>query len=240
MSPPIIMTEHFITKFQNLLSPEECADVITLFEGSSAHHPGRTGSGVDPSKKNSLDLNITKLEAWKPYRQVIEQRVMAALANYVRSYPHLVTGAVAPSIIDPQTSQPRSITASELTALNDQTLSQIVHKIFRLDGFNMQRYSPQVGGYHHWHSEQFPHPNDSAQRSLHRVLLVLIYLNDVTDGGATEFIHQQVAIQPEAGSLLLAPCGFTHTHRGLRSATQTKYVLASWVMYQPAELLYAS
>ena len=233
------MTEHFIAKFQNLLSPEECTDLIELFEQSQDHHPGRTGSGVDPSKKNSLDLNISANATWQPYTQVIEQRVMAALTDYIRSYPHIVTGAIAPSIIDPKSGQPRSITAEELTGLNDQNLGQIIKQIFRLDGFNMQRYSPEVGGYHHWHSEQFPHPSDPTQKSLHRVLLVLVYLNDINDGGATEFFHQQLAIQPEAGALVLAPCGFTHTHRGLRSATQTKYVLASWVMYQPAERLYA-
>lgn len=91
---------------------------------------------------------------------------------------------------------------------------------------------------HHWHSEHYPHPTDPEQRSLHRVLLWLIYLNDVEVGGETEFLYQKVKIKARCGSLVLAPCDFTHTHRGLVPESADKYVLASWIMYHNAKALY--
>ena len=110
--------------------------------------------------------------------------------------------------------------------------------MYQLDGINFQHYTQGRGGYHHWHSEHYPHPTDASQRSLRRVLLWLIYLNDVSEGGETEFFYQQVKIKPVQGSLILAPCTFTHTHRGHIPISNDKYVLASWLMYRPASQLY--
>ena len=42
-----------------------------------------------------------------------------------------------------------------------------------------------------------------------------------------------------AASLLLAPAGFTHTHRGNRPTGGDKYIATSWILFQPAEKLYA-
>jgi hypothetical protein len=62
------------------------------------------------------------------------------------------------------------------------------------------------------------------------------YLNDVDVGGETEFAYQGVKVQPKAGRLLIAPAGFTHTHRGNSPNSSAKYVIASWLLYQSAPL----
>ncbi len=66
-----------------------------------------------------------------------------------------------------------------------------------------------------------------------------MYLNDIEDGGETEFFYQQTKVKPTQGSIVLAPCGFTHTHRGCIPKSQDKYMLASWVMFNNAGQLYA-
>ena len=87
--------------------------------------------------------------------------------------------------------------------------------------FKMQRYEPGEG-YFAEHSE-----NDCKENS-DRVLAWMIYLNDVLDGGHTEFPNQSKKFQPRTGDLLIWPAYFTHSHRGITSLTQRKYIMTGW------------
>tara|TARA_R110000803_G_scaffold46487_1_gene97569 strand:- start:1135 stop:1683 length:549 start_codon:yes stop_codon:yes gene_type:complete len=78
------------------------------------------------------------------------------------------------------------------------------------------------GGYHIWHYE------NSSWDVKNRVLVWTIYLNDIEDGGETEFIYQSKRIKPKKGSLLIFPAGFTHTHRGNPPLKDTKYIATGW------------
>jgi hypothetical protein len=232
------MSESFILNFRHALDPNTCDLIIKEFDESTDCHVGRTGGGVDLNKKNSLDLAISKILSWHDTCTKLDDVVFDCLSGYVQTFPHLITGAVAPHIIDPQSQKPRAIRFDEIPTLKAETVNGLCRSMFRIDPWNLQRYEPRSGGYPHWHSEQFPTPNDPNHRALHRLLLVIIYLNDVNDGGATEFFYQNASIQPERGSLVLAPCGFTHTHRGAPSPSEAKYILATWVSYKSADALY--
>lgn len=79
------------------------------------------------------------------------------------------------------------------------------------------------GGYHNWHYE-------SEKREVcHRVIAFTLYLNDVEDGGETEFLYQGLRIKPTAGTLCLFPAGFTHTHRGNPPLSNEKYIITGWL-----------
>jgi len=231
------MNSH-ILQFNRVLDGTTCDSLISKFNGDNARRPGRTGSGVDPSKKLSTDLSISKLPHWKNECEQVNAVIKQGLIHYVREYPFMITGAISPTIENPQSGQPMTIGPVDLHALSDESLAYIIDQIFEFDAINMQFYEANTGGYPHWHSEQFPDPNRSDNASLHRVLLWLIYLNDVADGGETQFYYQNASIKPTTGSLVLAPCGFTHTHRGVTPKSNDKYVLASWVRYLPRERLY--
>ena len=43
---------------------------------------------------------------------------------------------------------------------------------------------------------------------------------------------------PKAGSLLIAPAAFTHTHRGNRPVGGDKYIATSWILFQRAEQIF--
>lgn len=79
------------------------------------------------------------------------------------------------------------------------------------------------GGYHIWHSE------NSSRHYCSRVLVFILYLNDVEEGGETEFLYLSKRIQPKTGRLLLWPSGFTHTHRGNPPLKGDKYIITGWV-----------
>lgn len=231
--------QNFIIEFKQAFSPEYCQHLISQFEKSPDKQPGRTGAGVDKGKKDSLDLYISNQPEWKKDCDIIGQTILKATVQYARMYPFILTGAISPSILDPETGKVRTINHEDLAKIDDNHIENLVRTIYRLDEINMQHYTKGKGGYHHWHSEHYPHPKDPGQRSLHRVLLWLIYLNDVEEGGETEFFYQQAKVKPTQGSLILAPCGFTHTHRGCVPVSNDKYVLASWVMYNAADQIYA-
>ena len=91
-------------------------------------------------------------------------------------------------------------------------------------GFKIQKYNPNECN-SKLHCE-------SGGCDLSRVLAWMIYLNDVTDGGETEFPSQDKKFQPRCGDFLIWPAHFTHPHRGMVSKTQVKYIITGWTVYE--------
>tara|TARA_A100001015_G_scaffold175637_1_gene195382 strand:- start:196 stop:825 length:630 start_codon:yes stop_codon:yes gene_type:complete len=89
------------------------------------------------------------------------------------------------------------------------------------DGFNIQHYKPGEG-YLNWHSER------SIHLTHQRALTFMTYLNDVSDGGGTEFKYQKLRHNAKRGKTLIWPSDFTHTHRGQKSETEEKYITTGW------------
>ena len=89
------------------------------------------------------------------------------------------------------------------------------------DGFNIQHYKPGEG-YLNWHSER------SIHLTHQRALTFMTYLNDVEDGGGTEFKYQGLRHNAKKGKTLIWPSDFTHTHRGQKSETEEKYITTGW------------
>jgi hypothetical protein len=79
------------------------------------------------------------------------------------------------------------------------------------------------GGYHVWHCE------DAIPEQMRRVMTFILYLNDVDEGGETEFLYYPKRVKAKAGRLILWPAGFTHTHRGNPPISNTKYIMTGWV-----------
>lgn len=61
-----------------------------------------------------------------------------------------------------------------------------------------------------------------------RHLVFMTYLNDINDGGETEFLYQKFKCKPEKGLTLIWPVEWPFTHRGLEAPTETKYILTGW------------
>jgi hypothetical protein len=95
------------------------------------------------------------------------------------------------------------------------------HTIYEL---RVQKTLPG-GGYHAWHCEVDNRNNGC------RLVAFTLYLNDITEGGETEFLYQGVRVKPEQGTLVLWPAGFTHTHRGNPPLKETKYIVTGWVEF---------
>lgn len=90
----------------------------------------------------------------------------------------------------------------------------------------IQKYPP-LGGYHVYHCERTTGKHPICNRHL----VFMTYLNDVNDKGQTEFLYQDVAIEPKKGLTLVWPVDWTHTHRGIPSPSQTKYIVTGWLSF---------
>lgn len=89
-------------------------------------------------------------------------------------------------------------------------------------GLRVQKTIPG-GGFHDWHFEN----GEYALAS--RIVTMMMYLNDVEDGGETEFLYLHKRIKPKAGRLLIWPSGYTHTHRGNPPLSGEKYIVTGWL-----------
>ena len=95
------------------------------------------------------------------------------------------------------------------------------------------QYYPPGGGFKRWHYEQnfVPDERTGADYTSKRHLVFMTYLNDVTDEGETEFFYQRRFIEPRKGLTVIWPGGWMHTHRGIPSPSQEKYIITGWISY---------
>jgi len=90
--------------------------------------------------------------------------------------------------------------------------------------YKIQKTEP-AGGYHIWHCE------DGAINFSRRVGVYILYLNDVEDGGETEFLYLSKRVKPKKGRLLVFPPNFPWAHRGNPPLSDTKYIMTGWMEF---------
>ncbi len=227
----------FIEVYDDALDAATCAALVARFDASPDTHPGRVGGGVMTDLKDSLDLTISGNAAWRDAEAALNSALFKGLMAYLRRYPHTI---IAPLMLEVPAADGKRhrLTPERIAAMDDAQLSGIVQAVLRPGAINLQRYTGGRGGYPYWHCELYP--RDPGAETLHRHLLWTLYLNDGFGDGETEFLYQQRKIAPRAGSLLIAPAAFTHTHRGNRPSGGDKYIATSWVLFQRAEALFGA
>lgn len=228
--------DDFIGIYDDALTAQQCAAILERFESSDKVVRGRTGAGVDLAKKDSWDLTLAQHAEWRDVANLLTTVVRKHLADYVDRYRALVLGALAPMVAHPSSGQPVALSLDNFDECGRPHLDALVQAMYRCGPINLQKYMRASGGYHHWHSEIYP--QNASCESLHRVLLFQFYLNDVAIGGETEFLYQGKKVEARQGRLIIAPAGFTHTHKGHVSRSGDKYVATSWILFRRAEDLF--
>ena len=95
---------------------------------------------------------------------------------------------------------------------------------FNFTTLKIQKTLP-TEGYHVWHIE---HGKGFHNES--RAFVFSIYLNDVEEGGETEFLHFSKRVKPKTGRIVIWPAAFPYVHRGNSPLSGEKYILTSWMM----------
>ena len=228
----------FIKVIPDVLSHKLCDQLIAKFNKHPGTFEGRTGGGVDTAKKRSRDISVSSQHEFKDEFTQLVHKTTRHVIDYFDEYFFAVIGPLGIQMMNPETGQAESVTQDNYERLAKPQMDNIVPQFFRFGDINMQKYQAGKGGYPYWHSEVYPQlPNNDA---LHRILLFMYYLNDVEEGGETDFYYQEKSIKPQKGTMVIAPAYFTHTHRGNIPRSNDKYIVTSWVLFQPAEHLYRS
>ena len=83
-----------------------------------------------------------------------------------------------------------------------------------------------------------PHVDVMNIDTARRFLAFFIYLNDVDEGGETEFVqltkpgtHIPLRIKPQQGRLLMFPPQWMYYHAGLKPVSNSKYLIHSYCHY---------
>lgn len=209
--------DNFIEIYEKSLPDEICDLIISYFTTHKEFaQPGATlsaGISVDPGKKDSTDMNLLSFkddispEIWRALAECIRE----GMANYVLKYP-ILGGTKAMKIY------------------RDQDKEKARTELW--NGFSVypftalaKKYEKCKQGYHMMHCDQghnFPH--------IYRQSVCMFYLNDVHEGGETEFMHQKLKVKPQKGSLVIFPAFYTHIHKGCIPRSNDKYILNFWII----------
>lgn len=92
-------------------------------------------------------------------------------------------------------------------------------------GYQIQKYIKKEGFYI-WHND-FAIQEDAS----YRILTYLWYLNDVDEGGETEFMCG-IKIKPETGKLVIFPSTWGARHRGVMPVSNDKYIVTGWIYHR--------
>lgn len=84
---------------------------------------------------------------------------------------------------------------------------------------SVQKYEP--GQKYDWHMD--------ASGMNGRTVSAVLYLNDVEEGGETEFAYFNYKVTPKAGRLAIFPANYIWMHRALPPVKGTKYAIAYFV-----------
>ena len=88
----------------------------------------------------------------------------------------------------------------------------------------IKRYRAGIGNF-------LDHVDVGDSISARRFLVFFVYLNDVTEGGETEFPTFDLQVSPVCGTILVFPSTWTFLHRGNVPISNDKYILGSYKHY---------
>lgn len=121
-------------------------------------------------------------------------------------------------------------TLEKLQATLKKYYTEYVETTSYLHNFNLtdepwhiKKYNKREG-FFNWHADQTPYAKE-------RLLSIILYLNDVSEGGQTLFdLDQKIKdVKPVKGRLLIFPSVFCYKHKGSIPFSHDKYVIVSWL-----------
>jgi hypothetical protein len=93
-----------------------------------------------------------------------------------------------------------------------------------LDNLVMKRYRAGT-------DDNFEPHYDSHSEKVRRYLVFLWYLNDVAEGGETEFCDLGMKVSAQRGRLLMFPPYWMFQHAGLPPRSNDKYIVSTYLMF---------
>ena len=193
---------------ENVLEHEFCRDLILKFNSDDRKYQGSVGStgatgsmvaNVNLKLKKCLDLGITELKEWSEVDKILCKSLNKNVLDYFK-----YTNKLSPR------------------GENNNAVFGNGIRNFRDLGYLIRSYE-KSDGYFNWHNDF----SLDKQYGL-RMLTLIWYLNDVEEGGETEFVDGTI-VKPKTGQLLIFPTSWYMAHRGRMPISNKKYIITSWL-----------
>lgn len=192
------------------LSSELCKKIIKYFDESDnkLKYGGLTYSGLDKRIKDTTDILIPNKNNQENKWDEINDILSSELEIHLKKYVNILN--------DKKNFCEENNYGVKFNHLFDD--------LYLINNFMIQRYEKNEGKYVY-------HDDNSIdlQKYKQRVLTYLWYLNDVDEGGETEFFGGNFKIKPEEGKLLFFPATWTFPHRGNKPISSHKYIITGWI-----------
>jgi hypothetical protein len=188
---------------EHSLSKELCIDIINLFENENKY-PGTTISGINKDIKDTMEVLIptnSNSPLFKKLRSLLDKELNDNVKKYVNNINNFVYNSEENS-------------SHKYNAISDFLI---------FDTMQIQKYDKQKGRYVYHHDFMI-----YEKEKKYRVITFIWYLNNVEEGGETEF-WKDYKIKPTAGKLVLFPSSWTFPHRGKMPISDDKYIITGWV-----------
>lgn len=191
------------------LTTDICNKIIEYYDNEKTlKYEGVTFRGLDKRVKDATDLLIPEKTDVTSKWDEINDILSSELENNLKKYIHKLDDK------------------PNYSEINNYgfNYNQLSRKLYLINNFMIQRYEKNVGKY--------VYHDDGAidmQRKNHRVVTYLWYLNDVEEGGETEFFGGDFKVKPEAGKLIFFPAFWCFPHRGNKPKSSHKYIVTGWL-----------
>tara|TARA_Y100000592_G_C5375690_1_gene270841 strand:+ start:97 stop:774 length:678 start_codon:yes stop_codon:yes gene_type:complete len=199
--------DNFIEIYEDALTNESCNFIIDSFEKyKDKTHAGSTGSvgRVNTKVKDSTDLDLMIIKHLLP--EVLLNELKTSLKSNVSDYSSKY------KFMDPKYEEEDGKDIWNYYSFNPTSILA-------------KKYKKGEQGYHVFHADW-----GLGKLTALRQLICMYYLNDVKEGGETEFLNQKLKIKPKKGSLVVFPAFWTHLHKGHIPISDDKYILNFWLL----------
>lgn len=200
--------KEFIYIKEKSIDDKMCDEIIELFESSEEHHfPGVVGHNygitnsngeVDITTKNTIDLNILHEKCICDSRW--DNIAFELIQNVEKNLGEYI---------------------SKMEGININLTDYYDDKC--IDTLLLHKYKKNEGIFS-YHNDYYI----EKKQIKYRLLNYLWYLNDVDEGGETEFFGSY-KIKPEKGKFLFFPSEWTFPHCGYKPISNDKYVISGWI-----------
>jgi Rps23 Pro-64 3,4-dihydroxylase Tpa1-like proline 4-hydroxylase len=193
------------------LTTDICNKIIELYDNDTTlKYDGVTFRGLDKRVKDATDIVIPEKTDVKSEWDEINDILSSELENNLKKY------------INKLDDKPHYFEINNYGS----KYNQLSHKLYLKNNFMIQRYEKNAGKYIYHDDGAIDIPSKT-----HRVITYLWYLNDVEEGGETEFFGGDFKVKPEAGKLIFFPAFWCFPHRGNKPKSSHKYIITGW-LYQ--------
>lgn len=194
--------EDFVGVFDGFVSDAQCDNLLDFYEWSNANNRSWTRQGSEGVSSN-VKADTSCGFQYDPSTDMT--LTWPNIGRYIREFNDAFWNECYPIYLE------------RYGTLKDAEKHGIVT-------YKVQRTLPSQG-YHVWHCENLSRTFST------RIAAYILYLNDVEEGGETEFLYLGKRIKPVKGRLIIFPAGYTHTHRGNPPLSGQKNILTGWVEF---------